>query len=144
MKTLDESFRDWEADVFGFGYGSGEPHTLGALKTFLAAIPERPYNYEVLERACGAQVAWLLINTLCHAHMIEYGTSPRFGWLTPRGEGLKRYVDARSLEELLEVVSCDEEYVHCYPKTCNCGAEGYEVGRVCPNPFWGTSPFPAR
>jgi len=24
-KTPDENFIDWEADAFGFGYGSGDP-----------------------------------------------------------------------------------------------------------------------
>lgn len=77
-KTPDEHFRDWESHAFGFGYGTGEPHTLAALKTFLAAIPERPYNYEVLERACGATVAWLLINALCrpsHKCVMEEDTN---------------------------------------------------------------------
>lgn len=130
-KDLDAYFRDWEGAAFGYGYGSGEPHTLAALKGFLAAIPERPYNYEVLEGALTAQVAWLLINTLCRADILEYGTSPRFGWLTPRGELLKRYVDAHTVAEMVDV-TCDhdEDYVHCYPDHCNCD------DAHCANPFW--------
>ena len=30
-KTLEDNFVDWEGHVFGFGYGTGEPHTLSAL-----------------------------------------------------------------------------------------------------------------
>ncbi len=25
----------------------------------------------------------------------------------------------------------------CDRVNCNCGPQGYEKGRVCPNPFWG-------
>jgi hypothetical protein len=33
--VTDKHFIDWETDVFGFGYGTGEPHTLPALRLFL-------------------------------------------------------------------------------------------------------------
>lgn len=138
-KTLDESFRDWEGSVFGYGYGSGEEHVLGALKAFMAAIPDRAYDSRVLEAAVTAPVAWLLINALCHADIIEYGTSPRGGWLTEKGKALQGYVSRHSTEELAEIVcNHDEDYTHCYPTACNCGPHGYEEGRACSNPFWGT------
>lgn len=61
-KSIDENWIDWESYAFGFGYGSGEPYTVAALKTFLAACPATgPYDYGVLERECGPAVAWLLI-----------------------------------------------------------------------------------
>lgn len=92
-KTLEQNFADWEGNAFGFGYGTGEPHTLRALKGFFDALGTENgahcYNYEKLEEALTAPVAWLLINILCRhgADVIEYGTSPRYGWLTTEGEG---------------------------------------------------------
>lgn len=145
-KSIEDSFRDWESNVFGFGYGSGEEHTLAALKTFLATVGEgepedraRCYDYKKLEAACGPQVAWLLINTLAHhrADMFNYGTSPRFGWLEPTGERLKAFVVGKTVDELV-AICCegDENYNVCYPDACNCGEGGYEKGRKCLNPFW--------
>jgi len=87
MKTEAEYFRDWESHVFGYGYGTGEAYVIPVLKTFLEHCNEgyykHSYQYDVLEKAVTAPVAWLLINTLCHADIIEYGTSPRYAWLTP-------------------------------------------------------------
>lgn len=140
MKSLDDHWTDWEAHVFGYGYGSGEPHTIPALKTWFEAVgrDDAPhgYDYEKLERASGPTVAWLLINALCKADVIEYGTSPRFGWLTEYGEALKAYVDSKSADELLMLTCRTEDYVHCYPTACNCGPKGFEEGRRCGNPFW--------
>lgn len=31
-RTLESYFADWESSAFGLGYGTGEPHTLAALK----------------------------------------------------------------------------------------------------------------
>jgi hypothetical protein len=125
-KTIDENFIDWESHVFGFGYGTGERHTLGALKGFFGAIGDErgshTYNYETIERALGPIVTWLLINALCKADIIEYGTSPRYGWLTDEGKELQAYLARHTLDELVEL--------------CNCGPKGYEEGRRCPNPFW--------
>ena len=141
MKTLDESFRDWEGDAIGYGYGTGEPHTVKALKELFGAIGEddRPdcYNFKKLEAAVTPTVAWLLIAVLCRAHIFEYGTSPRFGWLTEQGKRLRDYIANKSEAELLEALTeYDETYVHCYPDACNCGPDGYEQGRKCQNPFW--------
>lgn len=136
IKTLDENFVDWEGAVFGFGYGSGEPHTIGALKAFLTACPlEGGYDYEVLEQTLTPTATWLLINILARADIIEYGTSPRYGWLTPAGVALKSFVDARDVESLVELATNRPEgYCECYPDVCNCGAE------KCVNPFWRTVP----
>ena len=137
-KTLDEYFRDWEAHVFGFGYGTGEQYVLPALKAFMAACPsEGGYSHEILEKAVGSQQAWFLINALCHADIIEYGTSPRFAWFTPEGKALREYITSHTDEQLYETAAgYSEDYHHCYPDACNCGPNGYEKGRVCNNPFW--------
>lgn len=133
-KTLDDNFRDWEGSTFGFGYGSGEPHVVPALKTFMDLLnDQRNYDYRVLEERFGPLAAWLLINALCHADMIEYGVSPRFGWLTRKGEALRAYIETRSADELLEVLNYDQDYIHCYPTHCNC-----DDGK-CSNPFWASA-----
>jgi len=141
-KTLDENFRDWESTAFGFGYGSGEEHILPALKRFLALCRNEPsgrsYDYRELEADLTPTVAWLLINRLCQQDIIEYGTSPRFGWLTHKGEALQTYTASKTEDELAEVVCVyDSDYPHCYPDACNCGPNGYEESAVCQNPFWG-------
>lgn len=137
MKTIDSHFIDWEANVHGYGYGTGEEHTLGALKTFMAATPESGcYDFKELEKAVTPAVAWLLIGDLCRCDMIEYGTSPRFAWLTKQGKALKGYLGSHSLEELLEVMNYDEEYIHCFPDYCNC-----ETDCRPSNPFWSNGAY---
>lgn len=144
-KTIEESFIDWEANVFGFGYGTGEDHTLAALKSFMAAVGRddedmpHAYDYQKLEAAVGPAVAWLLINILCrHAvDIIEYGTSPRYGWLTREGVALKEFLATKTVDELV-TLCCErtEDNPGCAPDVCNCGPHGYEEGRKCLNPFW--------
>jgi len=141
MKSTEHQFRDWEGHVFGYGYGSGEEHTLAVLKRFLELCNEgdhgHSYSYERLEGDLTPAVAWLLINTLCHADIIEYGTSPRYAWLTKKGERLKDFVSKHTVDQLYEIsANHDEDDVICYPDACNCGKSGYEEGRVCPNQFW--------
>ncbi len=141
MRTTESYFRDWENNTFGFGYGSGEPHTIPAIKKFMSLCSEgsaaHQYDFRELEKELTPIVAWLLINTLCHVDMIEYGTSPRFGWLTKKGERLKEFVSKHTANELIDI-ACDhdENYHGCSPDYCNCGENGYEKGRVCLNPFW--------
>lgn len=142
-KTIEQNFADWESTAFGFGYGTGEEPVLRALKGFFDCIgieaggsTERGYNYERLEESLGAAVAWLLINRLCQIDVIEYGTSPRFAWLTGEGEALKAFIDQHTVAELEEICQHSEDPGPCYPDACNCGPKGYEKGRVCPNPFW--------
>ena len=134
-KTLDENFADWESSVFGFGYGSGERHVIPALGKFLSLCKGMvgQYDYEELERELTPAVAWLLINALGHADILEYGTSPRYAWLTKRGQRLRAYVLSRSPDEVIEATRTGPNYTPCYPDVpCNCNGEG----RVCPNPFW--------
>jgi hypothetical protein len=139
-KTIEQNFADWESSAFGFGYGTGEYPVLDALKDFFAAfgVGDRPnsYDYDVLERKVGKAVTWLLINRLCSYSVgaIQYGTSPRYGWLTPEGEALKAFVDSKTVDELVEIVCSNDDV--CYPDACNCGETGYEEGRICYNPFW--------
>lgn len=137
MKTAEDYFADWENHVFGFGYGTGEEHIIPALQRFLLAIPiPGTYDYRTLENAVGPEVAWLLINILCHHDLIEYGTSPRHGWLTVAGLRLQAFCDTYASEALQNMIQRDENYYHCAPDSCNCGPAGYEAGRVCQNPFW--------
>lgn len=137
-KTIEQNFADWESTAFGFGYGSGEEHVLTALKRFFEAFGahDRPcsYDYQKLEEAVTPAVAWLLINRLCQLDIIEYGTSPRFGWLTKEGESLMAFVRSKTADELAEIAANHDDV--CYPDACNCGPEGREEGRICFNPFW--------
>ena len=140
-KSLDDYFADWEGHAFGFGYGTGEDFILPALKQFMSAIgrgPDLPngYDHETLAEACGSANTWFLINRLCQINMIEYGTSPRYGWLEDEGMRLKAYTDSHTAEQLINIV-CDrpDDYIGCYPDVCNCGPHFIE-GPVCPNPFW--------
>ena len=139
-KTLPEYFRDWEASTFGFGYGTGEEHTIPAVRLFMESMKDRrSYDYRDLERAFGPLAAWLLINALARdpGAVIEYGTSPRFGWLTSGGETLRDFMLEYSNDELSGFTNSSENDMLCYPDTCNCGPNGYEEGRICSNPFWG-------
>ena len=142
-KTLDDYWRDWEGYAFGYGYGSGEPPIIAALKKFFDLCPKDPrsgvyrYDYLILEEELTPAVAWLLINRLCQVDIISYGTSSRFGFLTTHGNALKEYVDRKSTEELCEILDYDEDYIRCYPDVCNCGEGGYREGKICSsNPFW--------
>ena len=137
-KSLADCFSDWETEAIGFGYGTGEQHTIPALKMFLAAAPgEGTYDYRVLEAAVGGASAWFLISILCKQNNIEYGTSPRFGWLTRSGRVLKTFVDSKTTDELQGFACRDSDYIPCSRDSCNCGPRGYVKGRNCPNPFWG-------
>ena len=144
-KTIEQNFIDWESGVFGFGYGSGETHILKALQLFLSNVGKgevnypSTYDYRYLESvpALGPAPTWFLINALCRANIIEYGTSPRFGWLTKEGESLKKFVCSKTVDELYDLVcNVTQDDTICSPQSCNCGEHGYEKGRVCYNPFW--------
>lgn len=117
----DKHFIDWENHVFGYGYGSGEPLIIPAIRAFFDQLNENRYDYTVMERAFGKLAAWLLINTLNRADLVEYGTSPRFGWLTPKGEVLRDYMQARTIDDLVRVVTeSDDSHIHCDPDLCQC------------------------
>jgi len=136
-KSLDQAFVDWEESVFGFGYGSGEEHVIKALRVFFEHTPpneaeSRCYDYTVFEKELGGSTAWLLLNALGHADIIEYGSSPRFGWLTEHGYRLRSYILSRKLNELLGILA--ESTMECQLDCCNCD-ESTGVEYCKNNPF---------
>lgn len=134
-KSLEDYFADWECEFFGFGYGTGEPHTIKAVKQFLMLCPDNgTYNHKHIEKMIGVEVAWLVLNTLCGADIIEYGTSPRFGWLTASGKRLKAFMHDHSIEGMVSMTQKSEDYFYCTTEECACGAG--PVDSACPNPFW--------
>lgn len=137
-KTVEEYFVDWEAEVFGFGYGTGEKHTLSSLRRFLELCVHSSgdsYDFQELEREIGETVAWLLINILCRADIIEYGTSPRYGWLTTQGKRLQVFCTTRTSDALYDLVMAKDNPDCCSPYQCNCG-EDFVENKRCPNPFF--------
>jgi hypothetical protein len=102
----DQEFKQFESDAFGYGYGSGETHLLSLLKKAFDLFPmEGNYDYKVLEQALGAEQFWLLLTLLLKAGgIINYGTSPRYGWLDPKGKELKKYLETRTFDQLYEIV----------------------------------------
>ena len=139
MNEMDKYFIDWESDTFGYGYGTGEEGIIPMLRNFFILCMDEEkhkvsyYDYRNIEESIGNVCTWLLINILCHADMIEYGTSPRYGWLNAKGENLKNYMLSKSVKELVGILDTDETYVYCYKNVCNCG----EVGNPrCDNPFF--------
>lgn len=138
----DKHFIDWENHVFGFGYGSGERHVLGGIKVLFESLDPGSGGYQSvnLEKIMGALSAWLLINALCHADILEYGTSPRNGWLShDRGVFLKQYMDGKSVDDLYAVLgSVDPDHDYCEPYACSCPE------KQCDNPLFGTKGNPHR
>jgi hypothetical protein len=139
LAVTNKHFIDWEAQVFGFGYGTGESPVLFALEAFLDCCKPvngpPSYTYEEVEQALGPASAWLMINALCHADIIDYGTSSRYGWLSEKGVKLKEFVDQHSLDDLCKMLAVDQDYIHCLSEHCNCEPELPN----CKNPL-----FPVR
>lgn len=114
----EQQFKDWEARVFGAGYGSGELPILKAVKVFFDCLEGgRSYDYEDLEKKLGDTVTWLLINAFDKGSLIEWGTSARHGWLTSCGEYVRDFIKGKSAEELYEIVMSDGETL------CMCDGE---------------------
>jgi hypothetical protein len=108
MRTINDYFRDWESEAFGFGYGTGEPIIIPIVKRFFEIAPangDDPYSYEKLENELSPSACWFVINALCHADTIEYGSSPRFGWLTKNGRNLKEFFANHSTDELIDLAT---------------------------------------
>jgi hypothetical protein len=137
MKSLDHQFRDWNNYFIGYGYGTGEVYTLEALKKFMEAVEiGGMYDYRTLEKAVTPVAAWLLINLLIDADIIEYGTSPRHGWLTPAGNELKKFVTLHTSKELFDICCTSmfgEFYIYCCPEFCNCTDQSPCITQ---NRFW--------
>jgi len=138
MKTIEQHFCDWESNTFGYGYGTGEESVVSALKQFLSLCSKgqfsHMYDHRELEAALTPAVAWLLINVLIHDDKIEYGSSPRYGWLTPTGGRLKEFFAERTVEQLVGMTFEDlNRDMICMPTHCNC-----DDGKDCrySNPFW--------
>lgn len=142
-KGIEQHFSDWFGYVFPFGYGTGDEHFMRALRVFMDELGKDPtiknpssYDYRHLEGALTPPVAWFLINDLGKHGVIEYGTSPRFGWLTEQGEALRKFMGDKSVEDLLALTETTEDYCECYPDICNCGPDGFSPVKLCHNPFW--------
>ena len=141
MRNIKQLVRDWENEAFGYGYGNGEDHILPALKTFFETLEEnRNHDYQRVEEKLDKLAAWLMINVLCKMDIIEYGSSARYGWLTPQGERLRDFLATKSSDDLYKLVmyevECEEDYFVCYRDACNCGPGGYDPKAICQNPFW--------
>src|SRR5208282_2288316 len=137
-KTIDEYFIDWEQSTFGHGYGTGEQYIMPILKKFFELTEHKNdkvpdfYNYKTLENSLGKEVTWLLINILCGVDILDYGTSPRFGWLSPQGLKLKKFLNSKTENELYALCTLyNTDYIGCMPNFCNC-----EEKDKCNNPFW--------
>lgn len=89
----------------------------------------RSYNHETLVEHFGGLAAWLWINTLCEADILEYGRSPMYGWLTEKGERLRDYLKDKSVDEIIEIYNTVE--VKCGLDYCNCD-EGKYIGNSEP------------
>lgn len=119
----ERDFVEWEMTVFGAGYGTGELPILTAVKTFFDSLEGgRSYDYEVLEKKLGDTVTWLLINIFDKAHMIEWGTSARYGWLTSCGDFVKQFIDGKTPDELYDICMNGDKDI------CQCGGEIKESG----------------
>lgn len=136
-KLTDKNFIDWFSENFGYGYGTGECYTIPALRKFIKECPEDGnYDYKVLEQKCGDVTAWLMMSVMCREGILEYGTSPRYGWLGEKGKMLREYMLNKTSDELYDLVMTDEGYTHCSPESCNCGLNGYEESKKCDNPLF--------
>lgn len=75
----------------------------------------KPENLLKLEQEIPAER-----RAFCKCDIIEYGTSPRYGWITRAGEMLKDYILSKTDDELYDICMNSEEYVPCYPEMCQC------------------------
>ena len=134
-RTMDSYFADWEREAFGYGYGTGEQYTILAVRAFFALCTQARgvyhYDYEELEARLVPIVAWLLINVLAGNGLLDYGTSPRYGWLTENGKILRDYMLQKNIEDL-RAVALHEITEDRTSECCCCGSEN----GICPNPFW--------
>lgn len=138
MKTPEQCFIDWESEVFGYGYGSGEMYTLQVLKDFFSCIKDDSYDYKTLEKKMGGEVTWLLLSALHKTPgFLNYGTSTRFAWLEEGGKRVMKFVNGKTTEELYDIVmSRDESYAGCGLNYCNCNPPE-SFSKRCPNnPFF--------
>jgi len=77
---------------------------------------------------------WFLLNVLYQKDLVEYGTSPRYGWLTGNGKKMMEFLRDYNADRLHELVNVDSDHVFCYTDYCNhtdLAGEGCKA-----NPFW--------
>lgn len=112
ITEAEKIFIRWEEKAFGYGYGTGEMPIIEALRRFLRNLEDtesrpgikRVYRYKTIEDELGPAVAWLLINALNSSDFLEYGTSPRNGWLTKTGEVIRDLFKEKTNEELYDIL----------------------------------------
>jgi hypothetical protein len=110
--AMDErEFCTWYGDTLGYGYGTGDVHFCHALVTFLRHCRETgSYTYTTMQDALGEAAFWFFLNTLCHAGLVDYGTSPRYGWLSEEGKRLADFVKDYDADRLYNLVMTAEPY----------------------------------
>ena len=97
-------------EVFGYGDGTGDYYFFDILSKFFSHLYSFDsinkgscynYNYQGLEKILTPNTAWLLINQLGNANLIEYGQSTRYGWMCDRGLFLQALFDYHAKQDLL-------------------------------------------
>ena len=142
-KSLELQFKEWFYSNFGYGYGSGEEPVLRAIRAFFGAcfydnddVKEEGYpryQYTTLEELLGQPLAWVLINKFCDDDIINYGSSSRYGWIENRGIRLKKFLEERSISELLVILFKDNERELCTEQYCYCDDNIDYVDGKCKN-----------
>lgn len=124
-KGTKEYFIDWYHSELGYGYGTGDEYYCKALIDFFQLLRQAnvdevfQYNYKKLENEMGGAAAWFIINIMCGSDLVEYGTSPRYGWLTPSGELMRDLLAEYNADSLYELVCTSHEYTTCMKDYCN-------------------------
>jgi hypothetical protein len=132
MKTLDELSLD-ELGFIEFEHRvGGAPHVSRALKGLCEVVPLGGCDCQIVERALTAPVAWLMINALRHADIIEQGPSMRSIRFTDRGVFLAEFVRVRSVENLAELI--DESASETPSPCCGISSKGLKVPTDCHDP----------
>lgn len=125
VKSDDEVFKDWFNDTYGYGYGTGEKPILTAIMIFLGNCSSNEnhiYSYDEIEKVIGKAATWMLISVFCKQDLVDYGTSPRFAWLTEKGKWLLNYLKGKSLQYLYSLVMYNS-FSECSSEYCNCVVE---------------------
>lgn len=134
-KSLADYFVDWYGSALGFGYGTGDVYYCEALTKFFKNVDgeQGSYKFEDMEKKVGKDAFWFLISIFGNSDFIEYGTSPRYGWLTEKGKLARQFVNHIG-EDLYDEVNRDSDYIECYKDYCN-HTDNNEKGCKL-NPFW--------
>lgn len=118
-RNIHQDFVDFMGAYFGYGYGSEAEYFIPALKMFFELLKDgNNYDHKSIINEFGGLAAWLLINILCGADILEYGISPKYGWLSEKGEMLRDYLANKTVDDL--IVICNSIDVDCGLDYCNC------------------------